>query len=130
MKREELTIGDWVCFKLIDEGKWQVYQIEDGVILYDGAEDARPVPLTQEILDMNGFKRHEWEHDNFEWDGYRIRACKNSPGFDCVISNTVNGYPRTVDAHIDYVHELQHILRFCGFDIEIRLNTDEPIILA
>ena len=85
MKATELMIGDWVCLK--DDTKYELPLKVDGVLTDDisiegegflGGVDEfiRPIPITPEILEKNGWKRNEIFMDikasenfniNFSW---------------------------------------------------------------
>lgn len=76
--------------------------------------EVKPIPLTPEILEKNGFEtkfgysKYNDEDDFFliTWNEIshhlRIRTFDN----DCALDKD----------HIDYVHELQHALRLCGLN--------------
>ena len=92
--------------------------------------DARPIPITPEILEKNGFKKlgfDGWEFD-YETEG------------GCLIYEVLwrCDYPKEYHTHltiksyypdfgsfksfrIDSVHELQHALRLCGIKKEIKI---------
>ena len=72
-----------------------------------------PIPLTQEILEKNGFsnKGTLWylEEDNFELEH------NNNDSFIWIVGDVY------IVASIKYVHELQQALRLCGIEKEIVL---------
>lgn len=118
MKANELMVGDWVF--LFDEtpvkvdciGNAEVYLTEpkgqhelDWNVTY---EHIKPIPLTPEILEKNGFRD--------------IDKGENCDGFDIYWRNGNDGYSINMqDLHLHYVHELQHALRLCGISKEIEL---------
>ena len=72
----------------------------------------RPIPLTPEILEANGFEllRDTW-YFNQEGKPILIRFA------DDYIVIIING--DKVPMKLRYVHELQHALRLCGIKKEI-----------
>ena len=105
MKATELMIGDKMMVKVLS-------QIPDTYVLHtwtanDYSRDiqVKPIPLTPEILETNGWwfnTEDMWLHDEVEfciekWDGR----------FQC--------YDIT-DIKLDSVHQLQQTLRLCGLN--------------
>ena len=132
MKATELMIGDWVCLK--DDTKSELPLKVDGILIDDislegegflGGVDGlvRPIPLTPEILEKNGFEM-------FKYDGwvhyYRIFGNSVIPfvlhsmiggemlSQEVDIFSTSTNTNRGID--VNYVHELQHALRLCGLN--------------
>ena len=132
MNARDLMIGDYIMFNkntyIIEEisKKGWVHLIDN-----DGSEchvelssdyilDAiTPIPLTAEILEKNGFwcernvgyvmEEYEYEIIYDSWD-HKLRILKN----------------RKQILNLEFfdemcVHELQHALRLCGIDKEIKL---------
>ena len=117
METKELMIGDKVMVKVLS-------QIPDTYVLHtwtanDYSRDlqVKPIPLTPEILEKNGFILHgktyilKWRGADIHWrktDGYASITAPNNLKLEgwCSISN---GY-------FCYVHILQHALRLCGLD--------------
>lgn len=64
--------------------------------------DLEPIPLTPEILEMNG-----WWDDMDMWQHEEVNFCieKWDGRFQCYEINQIK---------LDSVHELQHALRLCG----------------
>ena len=112
MKAAELMVGDWVCLK--DDIKCELPLKVDGVLTDDislegegflgGAEGLiRPIPITPEILEKNGWWYDvEWMHDKVDFGIERWNG-----GFQCYNINQIK---------LDLVHQLQHALRLCGFN--------------
>lgn len=128
MKVSELMFGDWV---LHDGQPYQYYapyldennEISDGVWLIDkrgnkwfvGVEDIKPVPLTEEIKEKNGFVPAQC-NSIFDEMGCAILYGKYERlDEDKMLNLGDNLWP------IKYVHELQHALRLCGINKEITL---------
>ena len=107
-------IEDWVCLK--DDTKYELPLKVDGVLTDDisldgegflgGAEGLiRPIPLTPEILNENGWwydVEDMWLHDKVDFGIERWNW-----GFQCYNINQIK---------LDSVHELQHALRLCGLN--------------
>lgn len=96
-----------------------------------------PIPLTQEILEKNGFHalipeehctRYVWAKDGGRNDTVISISFYNQPvhgvrlltkiSTDCHHDSGIN---EVHNCDIEYVHELQHALRLCGIDKEIVL---------
>ena len=105
METKELMIGDKVMVKVLS-------QIPDTYVLHtwtanDYSRDlqVKPIPLTAEILEKNGWwfnTEDMWYHDEVDfsiekWNGK----------FQCYDINSIK---------LDSVHQLQHALRLCGLD--------------
>lgn len=120
MEANELMIGDFV----LDGNVYaQVTSITcDGNIEtthneHSNIELIEPIPLTQEILEKNGF-RLKWDYD------IKLMVCD-----DIVIEIGVNYkkyedgkmYLRKMLAPLYNVHQLQHAFRLCGIKKEIIL---------
>ena len=135
MKATELMIGDWVCLK--DDTKYELPQKVDGILTDDislegegflGGVDGliRPIPITPEILEKNGFydRNTQWYYKRFGsyvcFDiaislVYReievLKVC--GAGTDCEEEE----YGSSIVFGNDiYVHELQRALRLCGLN--------------
>lgn len=76
-------------------------------------DELEPIPLTPKILEKNGFVEKEFYSELIVGD-YRII---------CDLHNVCiqrNGHV-DLDIPIEYLHELQHSLRLCGIEKEIKL---------
>lgn len=126
MRADELMFGDWV--NAIFDG--EIFQgritringdTEDiGVSLYsapigwedgDDADDIDPIPLTEEIL-MKNFPTP----DLLSWF-----PLDTKPGYFNVYWYGDAGEGGEIHLNIQYVHELQHILKLCNINKEIEL---------
>lgn len=130
MKAKELMIDDWVCLE-DDPTPRQVDFIRTGEVgLYWNKivtpPYIKPIPITPEILEKNGFKGEMYafldispnlyleyyyhEHRLREWwtgiDEWNNHAEVKEIVFKC---------------QCHYIHELQHALRLCGIEKEIEL---------
>lgn len=146
MKAKELMIGDWVHIDEPDKyagatGQIQslMYHREDDAAYFNVfiqgkfgyvsrdvcSDDIRPIPLTADILEKNGF-------ENIGDDTYQLeeKPCwfwvdffRHTYGCEYDTST----YEYEDDEHrlklygIPSVHELQHALRLCGIEKEIEL---------
>ena len=122
LKISDLSVGDWVRY----EGKEYQVQCVDAmseiVTLFGYCEqrdesvgNLRSIPIAAEILEANEIHRTD-EDDNyaiFNADG--LWAIKYSDG-DWELST-----PPVCRVDINYVHQLQHVLRLVGADKEINL---------
>lgn len=116
IKTNELMLGDLVRLtdgqiaKVRGLGVYGDIEVRrENTNIYGGEEDIEPIPLTEEILFKNGFE-YEMEKITSTSNGYYIFRLEDfyidiythSYGFGC--------------ATINYVHELQHLLRLCGLN--------------
>ena len=124
MKPTELQIGDWVLNEEEYIQVTDIYENSGTYYLNDDAtsvKDVSPIPLTPEILELNGF---EQKHDGW------LRCEDKANGFqnyifipyrhlgdirECEI-NYVNIVKANYQYVINYVHDLQHALRLCGLN--------------
>ena len=125
MKAAELMVGDWVCLK--DDIKCELPLKVDGVLTDDislegegflgGAEGLiRPIPLTPEILEKNGFVFDcvFWTIANPRYNNVRMVTYYSID--DDVADAFLGHWAFDENYAIDYVHELQHALRLCGLN--------------
>ena len=114
---KELMIGDWYAFlghpykcTASDIAALAEYE-ENGV-----PTDISEIPLTAEILEKNGFTRFGTDYILKE----RHFGLENPS----IPSNYLDNYWLRVSikaVHIEYVHQLQHALRLCEIEKEIKL---------
>ena len=133
MKATELMIGDWVCLK--DDTKCEFPLKVDGVLTDDislegegflGGVDGliRPIPITPEILEKNGFERSVVIPSNFyrNIDNERLIFSPHSSCYGLGYvhwdeSNDADIMHRLeVQQPIMYIHQMQHALRLFGLD--------------
>lgn len=127
MESSELMIGDWVkSLKEDHSGEYgQVIDIDhhNTVLLeykcvnyYTDVEHIEPIPLTTEILEKNGFTRYGQVYANLQqWVG------KFGDKRKSFVQDIRTGEWGMNDVWINYVHELQHILKLCKIEKEIEL---------
>ena len=125
MNPEELMFDDWVflpkCYEPgEDTGYAQVTQL-DCELWTDALEqidydEAKPIPLTAEIMKKNGFVCETW------MPYWYIPHCHNLPYIE-IFNNTefVKDADEGFIIHIQYVHELQHLLKLFKIEKEIVL---------
>ena len=120
MKNTELMIGDWVI--LFDKYPAKVEAICDvEVYLLDEVDlhwhvdyaFIKPIPLTAEILEKNGFVYNDLPFVQ-AWEQFGLALYSSGNGYRIGCGNNVA-------LIIDSVHELQHALRLCGIEKEIEL---------
>lgn len=117
MKSNEIMIGDWVEY-----GQYitTVRSLSDKIVLsgcIGRLDEVRPVPITPEILEANGFSIDD--DDWFVWEkrsgAYTLAEVKMYQDDD-VWNASICG-PNVCeidDLNIRFVHELQHALRLSG----------------
>lgn len=126
MKATDLMINDLVQV----DGVVRISTIRTGAVYdYMNKEYAigcvKPIPLTPEILEKNGFRKLDFSHYHIQdrtlvldadgkwggplcWHWVVTEMSENSKGQNVVLDYYV--------ATINYVHELQRALRCCGLD--------------
>lgn len=117
------AIGDWVrCGvkkdKIVALTKGKAYLEKNGGV---GLYRVNPLPICLDVLWKNGFKSEDekwWELIN-EGDGFVIKA-DISNGQTMIIYNSRT--KTSLIGHIEYVHELQQLLRVMRIDLEIDLK--------
>ena len=114
---KSLMIGDWVTGKKWRENPFQITRINDGGKFVYGKtatstvgpfflDELEPIPLTREILEMNGFTEN-YRYDDLSY----IQSCS------AVTGTHINGENGEMEEmYFKYVHEVQNALRLCGLD--------------
>lgn len=146
MKANELMINDWVAidepdkyagaigqilslfFHKEDEGAYFNVFIQGtyGFLIREICNiDLRPIPLTIEILEKNGWVCEECDGTYFleieipmAGDGIECQNVRYFPKTNLFVINTCLGTTKVV---LKYVHKLQHVLRDVEFHKEIVL---------
>lgn len=124
MEAKELMIGDWVrinegAFKVSGINNYDYWNIEldmdknwhDEECFAEGAIE--PILLTDDILELNGFEYNDndkewWHYDPYPFSDFQI-------GYDGEQKTALFNF-ETTNIKLNYVHELQHILRLCGLN--------------
>lgn len=116
MKANELMIGDWIFY---GDKSVKVLQLSENS-KYDWV---KPIPLTPEILEKNGFKEAELKEPNTTnlvrkwWSRHgEIYIKEYYLARSREITYVVGGGYRMRIENIYMVHQLQHALRICGFN--------------
>ena len=117
MKTNELMIGDWVQVPSELNRKKQIKSTFD----LDSAVLYQPIPLTHEILENNGFSRHEDEYQLLDdyWELYLEEI--NDGMWQVVEYNDEFGNIPIQVVNISHVHEFQHFLRLCAIEFNFKL---------
>ena len=136
MKAEELInnlmIGDW--FRGSDSTPIRITVIDSWDMVVKDQEDLRveigdlqPIPLTEDILKSNGFEYFDSGKGD-DWKGfvecsdkgglYSVRVLANTNGgFKCMILvEGKTGNRDEIYVTVNYVHQLQHLLRVSGLN--------------
>lgn len=127
MKAKELQLGDWVN---TPKGNYQIDSIQDNDVVGttynngDGVESlfdidkVKPISLTVEILEKNGWSQVLYSNESYDnedaeqlslWTGEDDNEWWWHVGVELVTP-------------LNYVHELQHALRLCGIEKEIVID--------
>jgi len=123
MNMKKLMIGDWV-FDINNDIECQV-DVKDfrngGEYILDYYE---PIQLTAEILEKNGFK--------FLMEDEKYKTlCLNEPYINCTFVKEFKDWMITAGAagslkkrfvevsKVQFVHEMQQLLRLCGYDMDV-----------
>ena len=135
MKTNELMIGDWVMditpvvIDAISNEDVCTYRNEYDYVTANPS-NLKPIPLTTEILEKNGFENDFYEDESVadyvkvRLEGYSLRCKAN--GWDDALVTWCNGHLEVVTdfngevrKDIEHIHQLQHALRLCGINKEI-----------
>ena len=122
MKANELKIGDYVSYK----GKPAKIHALDSPCIYVDADgeiwgtleddgDISPMPLTEEILEKNG-----WEKGDVQWILFNLVIQYNKVDDNFTIYVYQNEEYNYL-TEIEYIHELQHILWALGMDDDLKI---------
>lgn len=147
MKPTEIQIGDRLYYKgQFNAFDFRVEQVTKHKVGYHAEPgehrmyylrlcEVQPIPLTSDLLERHGFKKvpqpgcsnpYHWKLEQRDEDGeflYMIEAY-NTPfrGMFIQIDNPSDCASISFCKQIEHVHELQHALRLCGIDTEIRMS--------
>lgn len=124
MEPKELMFDDWVSYEqFIKNDSQYVFSKVDLTLLehaYIGITKVVPIPLTEEILEANGFENyelHRWSlKTQWQWN---ITIYLYETDSVISIDKEIEGRKGVDSCHIcykGYVHELQHALRLCGLN--------------
>lgn len=141
----DLSVGDWVMVNdkprkiSVLANVWDgsnevlvgyvayVYSNGHNVVFYKPIEKVKPIPITAEILEKNGWSTDGMyaflridEHRHLEYYYHEHRLRKYYCGVD-EWQNHAKVNDITFAVHCYSVHQLQHALRLAGVDKEINL---------
>ena len=99
-------------------------QPKDFATDYNGGEyvNYKPIPLTDKIIEKNGF-----EKGLFNWSGYAISEylflvdCGNFENHKYGLVSSNMEADVDTEIYIDYVHQLQELLRFLSIDDKLTI---------
>lgn len=156
MTTKELMVGDWVLMDMnyLEEDPmytktdYKPHKIQNGEDIDLACETNcigdgdvyRPIPLTPEILEKNGFRRakeQETALSTVYMSPYPVRVCEAAKvkvvfydlpicGVNVLVqieadTKSGGGVNSLHSCDIEYVHQLQNALRLCGIEKEIEL---------
>ena len=134
MKTNELMLGDWVLVERYEgiyggpvwkqagkvngifqeEAEIRFSDDDDDEFIYSYPSDGiDPIPLTPEILEKNGFEDGQFFAELLYREWQIMCDCSH------IAMRHEGGW--SMDISCKYVHELQHALRLCGIDLDIKL---------
>ena len=128
MNAKDLMVGDWVLDTYTNK-PMRIEGINGGNPRF--GQGLKPIPLTPEILEKNGFN-YEETHDVWilEYGEIIIEVGAYHPDFinisykqmtpDGIIEGDISSISKFDGSDI-MTHELQHALRLCGIEKEIEL---------
>lgn len=115
MKANELMIGDWVlAYGKKTQIVWvgNIHKMAVRGFPYEFMDrEIEPIPITQEILEKNGFVV-----ESRDCYGQPLQYCELVDGL--WIDITGENY---FEGKLECIHQLQHALRLCGIEKEIIL---------
>lgn len=134
MKTNEFMVGDWfaVCgtpLQIAAIGTHKAGFIDEkGEMFYHYYNTLKPIALTSEILDNNGFKMDEVVNENFpggtkQWvyEDAECLICVSESGITWWLEIELQGYAGCIEMIVDDVHELQHAINLFGITKKIEL---------
>ena len=117
MKAEELMIGDWVRVP----SELNRYKMIRSTFDMDSAPLYRPIPLTVEILESNGFEKKGHRYgiydDYFDFEMYEYNDGTWLVSYHCCEMSLPDE-----QVMLFHVHQLQHFMRHCGIEKVLKLE--------
>jgi hypothetical protein len=135
IRAEELMLGDWLKYgkfdRIVKVTALYGSMVNTNVVTPIFLDDLEPIPITPKILEKNGFKLKEKgvlyteyvsgdEHSIIEFGFYKESIHDIDTVLNCELG-FVGGLDRIHHCHIKYVHQLQHALKLCGINKNIKL---------
>ena len=136
LKISDLSVGDWVINHRGYPTKVQVITSDGNLLCGEldaksehcthlWVQDIKPIPITAEVLEKNGFEEHCGGIFRYEWmwqgESSGITLCSFDEELWFVDLFFKEGKDIMCNIPTFSVHQLQHILRLAGVDIEINL---------
>lgn len=127
VKKSALQFAKDKIFKVISSlsgGFLKVVMLNDSSTTYSISNNAiRPIPLTPEILEKNGweFVGGQVDEDGFTWDIYSNRGVLPDLYYYPDGKFSVFMYRKEVLPDIKYIHQLQHFLYGLGLNSEMEV---------
>lgn len=137
MKAKELALHDYVLFNgdvfgvtCVSLDIVSIQDISTGTMTLAHAKDLRPMPLTAEMVKENWFEIRQdlsglLMYFSLSRENITVHAEENHIGnhpiWHITVNTSYNDKPCVVQMDIDYVHELQHILRLVDAPFEFAL---------
>lgn len=127
VKKSALQFAKDKIFKVISSlsgGFLKVVMLNDSSTTYSISNNAiRPIPLTTEILEKNGweFVGGQVDEDGFTWDIYSNRGVLPDLYYYPDGKFSVFMYRKEVLPDIKYIHQLQHFLYGLGLNSEMEV---------
>jgi len=127
MKATDLMISDYLSYKgqiikIVSITKKKVgyhTKANECRMHYARLCDCKPIPITPEILENNGWKSMKNGSGDFILTNPMV-------GNSAIITKTINGYEMSHGAFnglgIHYIHQLQHTLKLSGIEKVIKLE--------
>lgn len=133
LKISDLSVGDWV---MCNEDKYRVMGItmfheldllKSSESFRTSIDNIEPIPITAEVLEKNGWRNIEKEvlGDDYVYDGEKRVWDDGNCRIDiCEAKQGVFWYSWGNEYYmwrLEYVHQLQHLIRLAGVDKETNL---------
>ena len=124
LRSTELMIGDWV-WNTHNQQVEQVQEIGSGLVKLDHNDlyeydEIDTIPLTPEILEANG-----WMYVDEDRMFYGKKLEGELPWITYASHGGKMVFRLRDFCHLKYVHELQHALRLCGIEKEIKIKLED-----
>ena len=120
VKMSALQFAKDKIFKVISSlsgGFLKVVMLNDSSTTYSISNNAiRPIPLTSEILEKNGWKENKGDYIN---DSYHLHLCGKYDGYS--VYKVVNDYNVVWLTGVRNVSDLQHLLFGLGINQEMEV---------
>ena len=128
MKIAELKLSDWVYAKnpiTCEDMPCKIEKINDDKVLagliWCHFDELSPIPLTEEILEKNGWKEDDelWGID-YTFGQLHIEFFSNGKEIEAMVSVT-DGRDVCCLRQIKHIHELQHLLWALGIKDDLKI---------